>query len=155
MSPTSRIVLALAAVHLLTAQTASLPDGVKAVWDPSQAWRESTPTRERISINGLWRWQPAADAAAATAPPSQSWGYLRVPEPWPSGNSRTASRFFYPHPDWSRDALRSLTSAWYQREVTIPAQWTGRRITLDIQQLNSYAAVYLDGQRIGEARYPA
>ena len=33
-----------------------LPEGVKAVWDMEKAYRETTPTRERICINGLWRW---------------------------------------------------------------------------------------------------
>jgi hypothetical protein len=33
---------------------------VTAVWDLEKAYRESTPTRERLGINGLWRWQPAA-----------------------------------------------------------------------------------------------
>ncbi len=37
-----------------------LPQGVKVVWDMGKAYRETTPTRERICINGLWRWQPAA-----------------------------------------------------------------------------------------------
>jgi len=34
-------------------------EGVKAVWDPAKAARETTPTRERVCLNGLWRWQPA------------------------------------------------------------------------------------------------
>ena len=36
-----------------------LPESVKAVWDLGKAYHETTPTRERICINGLWRWQPA------------------------------------------------------------------------------------------------
>jgi hypothetical protein len=32
---------------------ASLPAGVRAVWDQDKAQGESTPTRERICINGL------------------------------------------------------------------------------------------------------
>ena len=40
----------------------NLPDGVKAVWDLGKAYRESTATRERLCINGLWLWQPAEDA---------------------------------------------------------------------------------------------
>ena len=39
---------------------ASLPTGVQAVWSLDGAGREATATRERICINGLWRWQPAA-----------------------------------------------------------------------------------------------
>src|SRR5579863_8284235 len=89
-----------------------LPEGVKAVWDQSRAWRETTPTRERISLNGLWRWQPAPKPAL----PAGGWGYLRVPEPWPAGNPRSTSsptgRLFYPHPDWAKTSLRSVTAAW-------------------------------------------
>jgi hypothetical protein len=44
----------------LAAAGGELPQGVKAVWDLEKAYRESTPTRERLGINGLWRWQPAA-----------------------------------------------------------------------------------------------
>src|SRR5665647_777869 len=42
-----------------------LPPGVKAVWDLAKAYRESTATRERLSINGLWRWQPAGREAVS------------------------------------------------------------------------------------------
>jgi beta-galactosidase len=148
----SRAPLPLLAVAVLfSIAHAQLPDGVKAVWDPAKAFRESTLTRERLSINGLWQWQPASGEAL----PKASWGYLRVPEPWPSGNARTTSRFLFPHPAWAKTSLRTLTSAWYQREVSIPANWTGRRITLDVAYLNSYAAVYLDGKPAGELRYPA
>src|SRR4030095_15012437 len=34
---------------------ASLPDGVKVVWDVNKAYHETGPTRERICLNGLWR----------------------------------------------------------------------------------------------------
>ncbi|MDW8026692.1 MAG: hypothetical protein RMK18_12650, partial [Armatimonadota bacterium] len=40
-----------------------LPPGVKVVWDIDKAYRETTATRERICINGLWQWQPASPEA--------------------------------------------------------------------------------------------
>jgi len=40
---------------------APLPPGVTVVWDLAKASRETTPTRERVCLNGLWRWQPAAE----------------------------------------------------------------------------------------------
>src|SRR5690349_9314504 len=105
-----------------------LPAGVTAIWDLAKAYRESTATRERICINGLWRWQPAA--ASAEAAPSGGWGYLRVPENWPGGNQRWAGpQVFYPHPDWPKD-LGAVTAAWQQREIAVPRQWSGRRVTL-------------------------
>src|ERR1019366_1067035 len=59
----------------------TLPSGVKAVWDSAKCWRETTATRERLSINGLWRWQPAADDALEV--PAAAWGYYKVPACWP------------------------------------------------------------------------
>jgi hypothetical protein len=32
-----------------------LPEGIKAVWDINKAYKETTPTREKICINGLWQ----------------------------------------------------------------------------------------------------
>jgi hypothetical protein len=62
---------------------APLPSGVAAVWDLSKAHHETTPTGERICLNGLWRWQPALDGAQKPQPPSGSWGYFKVPGCWP------------------------------------------------------------------------
>src|SRR5689334_5765862 len=59
-----------------------LPAGVKAVWDLEKAQREKTATRERVCLNGLWRWQPAKN----DEPPAEGWGYFKVPAFWP-GNS--------------------------------------------------------------------
>ena len=43
-----------------------------------------------------------------------------------------------------------MNAAWYQREITIPSEWAGRRIALCVEYLNSYAAVYVDGKKAGE-----
>jgi beta-galactosidase len=130
-----------------------LPPGVKAVWDLKKAYRAATPTRERVSINGLWRWQPAASDAEGV--PSGGWGYLRVPESWPGGSREwEGPTAFFPHRDWAAQDMASVTAAWQQREVTIPPEWRGRRIVLRAAYLNSYAAVYLDGRKAGEMRYP-
>ncbi len=56
----------------LRAQTeAELPPGVEVVWDLRDAWRRVTPTRERICVNGLWRWQPA-DGVSDTVPAGEA-----------------------------------------------------------------------------------
>jgi len=131
-----------------------LPPGVKAVWDLAKAYRESTATRERLSINGLWRWQPAGREGDAA--PDGGWGYLRVPESWPDGAQGPGdTTLFFRHPDWVKKDLAGVTAAWQQREVTVPGEWSGRRIKLSTAYLNSYAAVYVDGKKAGEMRYPA
>ena len=126
----------------------AFPAGVKAVWDLGQAYRDTTATRERISINGLWRWQPADESRKTV--PDDNWGYCKVPAPWSS-----STQTLYPHPAWKGTSSTLIQAAWYQREIAIPAAWQGRRIAVCAEYVNSYAAVYLDGVNVGELYFPA
>ncbi len=130
----------------------ALPEGVKAVWDLSKAYRETTPTRERICINGLWQWQPVKEKS--DQPPTGNWGYFKVPGPWPKTNWKRAAdaQHHYPHPSWKDVDLAGVDTAWYQREVNLPKQWTGRRIVVEAQYVNTSAVVFLDGKRAGEIK---
>ena len=139
-----------------SAQTGSvLPAGVTAVWDMNAAWHEGTPTRDRICINGLWRWQPAqADAAAV---PAGDWGYFKVPGCWPGngdGYMQYDSQTVFANPAWAQINMRELQAAWYERTFTVPADWTGRRVAVTTDYLNSWARVYIDGKPVGLMRYP-
>lgn len=131
-----------------------LPPGVRAVWDLGKAWRETTPTRERVCLNGLWRWQPAAGPTETV--PEGNWGYHKVPGPWPGLGfyMYRESQRCYVHPAWADQRLADVDMAWYQREFTVPADWAGRRITLSAEYLNSLAVVYVDGARVGELTFP-
>src|SRR5205823_10259342 len=103
------------------AQTgAQLPIGVSAVWDLNTDFHETTPTRERICLNGLWRWQPADDASSAV--PSGRWGYFKVPGCWPgiTDYMQKDCQTVFAHPDWQSVNPGEIKSAWYQRELTIP-----------------------------------
>ncbi len=133
---------------------AGLPEGVRAVWDVEKAYRQSTPTRERICINGLWRWQPADEATNAV--PAERWGYFKVPGSWPgiTDYMQKDCQRVYAHPSWKGRNLRSITMAWYQREITVPRAWAGRRIAVHAEYLNSYATVYLDGRNVGDIVFP-
>jgi len=136
-------------------EDAKLPEGVQVVWDISKAYRQTTPTRERICINGLWRWQPASNAADKV--PVDGWGYFKVPGSWPGITDyiQKDSQTVHAHPTWKDVNLRSVTAAWYQREISVPAAWAGRRIAVSAEYLNSYAVVYVDGVRVGEGPRPA
>jgi len=134
---------------------APLPPGVKAVWDLSKAYRQTTPTRERICINGLWRWQPASNAADKA--PADGWGYFKVPGCWPGVTDymQKDSQTVHVHPKWKDVNLRDVTAAWYEREITVPAEWASRRIAVSAEYVNSYAAVFIDGMKAGEILFPA
>jgi len=131
-----------------------LQQGAQVVWDMSKAYRQTTPTRERLCINGLWRWQPAG--AESQHVPDANWGYFKVPGCWPgiTDYMQKDSQTVQAHPSWSDRKLGGITAAWYDREITVPAHWAGRRIAACIEYLNSYAAVYVNGRRVGEARFP-
>ena len=132
----------------------SLPAGVKVVWDLTKAHRESTPTRERICLNGLWRWQPAE--ASSDQVPAGSWGFFKVPGCWPgiTDYMQKDSQTLYRHPLWGDVKLGGITAAWYERELTVPNDWSGRRISLSVEYLNSYAMVFVDGVKAGEIHFP-
>ena len=61
---------------------------------------------------------------------------------------------YYPDPSWQAADLRNVEMAWYQRTVILPDEWVGRRVSVSIHQLNSYAIAYLDGERLGEIAFP-
>jgi hypothetical protein len=132
-----------------------LPDGVKAVWDLDKAHREKTATRERICLNGLWRWQPVREDADSL--PDDGWGYFKVPGFWPGNVSyiQEDCQTLYPHPKWQKSDWRATTAAWYQRELMVPEEWTGRRIALYAEYVNSLAVVYVDGKRLGAVHFPS
>lgn len=136
------------------AQDAPLPAGVRPVWDLNLADRRSTATREQVCINGLWRWQPAGDEAKAV--PSGQWGFYKVPGDWPGIQDYMKSDYqtLFTHPAWAETSLSGVKAAWYEREITIPASWTGRRVTLRAEYLNSFATAFIDGRQVGSMAFP-
>jgi hypothetical protein len=133
----------------------ALPSGVKAVWDLDRAHRDTTATRERICLNGLWRWQPAGNVTDSV--PADRWGFFKVPGFWPGLSSyiQEDCQTLHAHPAWKDTNLRGITAGWYQREMTVPKGWSGRRIALSAEYVNSFAVVYVDGKKAGEIRFPA
>ncbi len=162
MNPRHRIWLAaLVSLSFLPYQTfgdeaaTDLPQGVRAVWDLTKAYRQSTPSEEKICLNGLWRWQPAKVNEETV--PKAAWGYFKVPGSWPGVTDymQKDSQTLFTHADWKNLNLRELSSAWYEREISIPIAWGGRRISLYAEYLNSFVTVYVDGKIAGEIHFPA
>jgi beta-galactosidase/beta-glucuronidase len=149
------VFLSLAGMLRADQPDVTLPSGVTAVWDLEKAQREKTPTRERVSLNGLWRWQPAKEITDAV--PAERWGYFKVPGFWPGNVNyiQEDCQTLYTHPDWKNANLSGLTAAWYQREFSVPKDWDGRRIAVSAEYVNSFAVVYVDGKKAGEIRFPA
>jgi hypothetical protein len=147
--------LAVIPLRATADDVALLPGNVKAVWDLDRAYREATPTRERVCVNGLWRWQPAQGGELRV--PEGSWGFFKVPGCWPGITDylQKDSQTLYPHPDWAQVKLSEVRSAWHQRQITVPAEWTGRQIVISAEYLNSRAVVFVDGRKAGTMQFPA
>ncbi|HEY3372332.1 MAG TPA: hypothetical protein VGK10_15870 [Prolixibacteraceae bacterium] len=132
-----------------------LPNGVSAIWDINKAAHETSATRERICINGLWKWQPGTPQSEEL--PTANWGYYKVPGHWPGNTNYMLqdSQITFVHPQWKDKPLNRIGVAWYQREISIPTNWAKRRIVLSVDYLNSSAIVFIEGQMLGELLFPA
>ncbi len=54
-------------------------------------------------------------------------------------------------PFWLQPDKHYVGPAWYQREMTIPDAWGGKRITLSLERCHWETTVWVDGARIGSA----
>ena len=136
--------------------SALLPPGVRAVWDLSKADRETTPTRERVCINGLWRWQPAETGNASAPAPTSELGLLQGPRAAGPGSPTTCRRT-------ARRSSRiraGRTTAGQRVRGLVPAGDHGSQ-TLDrpshcpVRRVPELlAAVFVDGKPAGEMRFP-
>ncbi|MBN2476631.1 MAG: carbohydrate binding domain-containing protein [Pirellulales bacterium] len=135
--------------------TEGLPQGVETVWGLEKAYRQATGTRERICVNGLWRWQPARGGSDAL--PTAGWGHFKVPGCWPgiTDYMQKDCQTVFADASWRQVRLGGIAAAWYQREISVPREWTGRRIVLCAEYVNSFATVYVDGNQVGAIRFPA
>ena len=103
--------LLAAAAAWAEGESAALPAGVRAVWDLEKAQRETTATRERVSINGLWRWQPGKGDEKI---PDGAWGYFKVPASWPgiTDYQHKDCQAVWPDAAWKDLKLGTISSAW-------------------------------------------
>jgi beta-galactosidase len=140
----------------LTARTqpgdAALPAGVVLNWDRTDI-KTVNAKRAQVSLDGVWRFAPAAEGAAE--PPKVGWAYIRVPGDWqvrPGKGSGLVA--LAGGPQWDLYDGASVSRAWYQRQVPIPASWQGRTISLRFDRVCTDAIVYVNGKRCGELAWP-
>lgn len=120
------------------------PNGMteKELFSLADAWRSSTPTREQISLNGLWQFHPVLPAEKTFQPPpaGSGWGYFKVPGAWPVHPN--GMQFYLSPLLLGEIRLDELGSAWYRREIEVPVGWNGRRILLNADMIQSRAKIF-------------
>ena len=140
----------------LTATTeladAKLPDGMSLNWDRPKI-EVVNPKRSRMSLDGIWRFIPATEGAAE--PAKLGWAYLNVPGSWQSSRGRSSDFLALGGgPLWDLYDGARVERAWYERQVTIPAEWQGRSILLDFRRVCTEAIVYVNGAECGRVTWP-
>jgi len=131
---------------------AVLPAGIALGWDKTSI-RTVNAKREQVSLDGIWRFIPAADAAAS--PPKLGWAYIRVPGSWHvRSGRRSAFLALGGGPRWDLYDGTSVTRAWYERRVPIPAEWQGRAIRLRCDRVCTDALVVVNDRQCGMIAWP-
>ncbi|MFW6161618.1 MAG: LamG-like jellyroll fold domain-containing protein [Planctomycetota bacterium] len=122
----------------------TLPEG-----PPVTEWRQAnrlggrvaTASRERVSLNGLWRFRPVG---------AEAWHYLKVPGSWPPYTGfkvRTQAGKLVTACDGI--PLHKARTAWYERAFDLPAGWAEQRLVLGIDSARAVADVLLNGRPLG------
>lgn len=112
--------------------------------------------RERQCLNGLWRFYPLTGQDKVTDLSPQKgtgWGYFKVPGIWPQGAGKNSFQPMLPDETLLKQAEKWHT-AWYRREFTVPAKAEGKKVFLDIEQIQTRGMVYIDGKKAGEILFP-
>ncbi|MGA3035441.1 MAG: sugar-binding domain-containing protein [Terracidiphilus sp.] len=140
---------------------AVLPAGMKLGWDATSVATVNAK-RSRVSLDGIWRFAPAV--ASEAGPPSVGWGYINVPGNWGSRRNRNRSSdgdakpsdfvVFGRGPQWDAYDGAAVASAWYEREVPVPAEWHDRVISLRFDRVCTDAIVYVNGKQCGQVPWP-
>jgi len=131
---------------------AVLPADVSLNWDRTSITTVN-PKRAQISLNGIWRFVPAAEGTAE--PPKLGWAYIKVPGSWQSSRSRSGDFVARGSgQQWDLYDGARVSCAWYERQVPIPAEWQGRPISLRFDRVCTDAVVYVNGKECGRVPWP-
>ena len=129
---------------------------------PGLTWGEEpvvamSETRSEIVLNGLWKFMPALPGMEE--PTEQGWGYIWVPGSWKKKDTwRVAAMPGIAAAGkgrmWDEMDDKTLYRAWYERSITVPADWAGRAVVLELPRVSTDATVTLDGNACGEVHWP-
>ena len=151
---------------------APCPMHEEAAQSIEDAWTRTTPTRESISMNGLWQFRPVLSEAAAAdgkdtpkaaediVPANDDcWGWFKLPAIWPD---RWDNDEAYQSPilaQYLEDNFLTQENAvpekaWYKRTINVPPHWEDRQIVLDFSLVNTHAKVFVDNAKAGDVWFP-
>ncbi len=138
-----------------------VPDGITGdPWSIDDAWRQTTASRVRYSLNGLWGMRPVISnelERAAVPAANDNWGWAKIPSMMcePTGWYGNVQKFWVS--PWFEDNMRNISfadRAWYRRDFTMPTEAKGKRVVLTFTMLSTKASVFVDGNKAAEVVFP-
>lgn len=150
---------------VLAGPKVDLPAGEEFAWGKEPVVATSS-TRSEMVLNGLWLFQPAQ--AGAASEPKDKWAAIRVPGAWdsqPEWGNMTLPSFVGALPKWAGIATRTdsdkgsvfieqVTRGWYEREISVPKEWAGKKVVLSFERISTDAEVFINGKNVGVTHWP-
>jgi hypothetical protein len=96
--------------------------------------------RQNLGLTEKWFEKPLAGGGTITLPGTMDDAKLGIPNPAEPSLGDL----------WRPVVYEGV--AWYQRQVAIPADWRGKRVTLFLERCRWVTQTWLDGQPVGEPR---
>lgn len=105
---------------------------------------------ERMDLAGLWRFQLDPMGFGKTAGSELYLARLTETIHLPGSTDEGAKgvKNTVSHVDRLSRKYEYCGQAWYQREVTVPAGWAGRSVSLELERCHWETAVYVDGRPV-------
>ena len=158
--------LLLAHVSVQAAQpNIALPPGERWNWGKEPVETIGSARGEMV-LNGLWLFQPAS--AGSSNLPTGQWAAIRVPGSWDTQD--TWDKMPLPGlvgqpPAWPDATFRTqknpdclylahTSRAWYEREITVPKEWAGRKILLTFERVSTDAEIFINDSPAGAIHWP-
>jgi beta-galactosidase len=112
----------------------------------------AVPHEERVALDGTWRFQLLHAPEAPIAP---EWADIQVPGAWTMQGTWDRPHYTnvqMPFPERPPEVPAANPTGVYERSVTIPGAWAGRRVVLHVGAAESVLIVALDGVEIGVSK---
>ena len=114
----------------------------------------ATGCKGTVWIDNLRIVQVGRPAAPGITPPTdERWGLAKVPGSWNTRHWSWRGKVYWHTEDTARTRSDSLRFGWFERELTVPGAWEGRRIMLGLDRVATDARVYCDGVEAGSVDY--
>jgi hypothetical protein len=134
----TRLILSALLPMMLALLSGTVFAGVSSV-DHPERMAVGLTRPQQLSLDGEWRFQKDPDEVGESErwyqPGKVNEMTVRVPLPW-----QLADQELIPY----------RGTAWYEREVTIPSDYKGKRIALCFYGVDDSAKVWVNGQYVGE-----